>query len=313
MSGSVMQEIGEKDRFSLWRSSGRLQSGPRGDVRELETHVAGHAMRAFVSGEGRPLILLHGLLGLASSWQPAMRVLASRSKVYALDALGMGRSARVPGIDATLEGSARRLREWMDRQAIQRTDFVATSHGGAVAMCFAALFPERVESLVLHAPANPFCMHSHPQIRLAGTRFGRRLATLVPSAPGWLHNAALARMYGDPSLLREGSLREYVASLRIPGTVEYVLSVLGSWQSDMARLAPLLPRLRQLPTLLLWGSHDRAVSLASALQLRDTLRAPLEILPGLGHLPFEEAPAAFAGRVLRFLEQGEPERKQQTA
>ena len=108
-------------------------------------------------------------------------------------------------------------------------------------------------------------------------------------------------MYGDPQRLRQGSLEEYITSLRVPGTVEYVLSVLRSWVPDMAALTPLLPRLRALPTLMLWGAHDRAVSLASATRLRAVLRAQLEILPGVGHLPFEEAPELFAERVLRFL------------
>ena len=258
-------------------------------------------MHAFVSGNGQPLVLVHGLLGTASCWLPAMRVLARAATVYAVDALGIGHSDRASGLDASLQASARRLALWMDQSELSHVDLVGTSHGGAVAMYFAALFPERVRSLILHAPANPFCVQSRPQIRFAGTRAGRLLAHWLPGAPGWLHAAALTRMYGDPQRLRIGSLEEYVASLRVPGTVEYVLSVLRNWVPDMAALMPLLPRLRRFPTLLLWGAQDRAVSLSSAQRLRAVLRAPLEILPGLGHLPFEEAPEMFAERVLHFL------------
>jgi pimeloyl-ACP methyl ester carboxylesterase len=39
---------------------------------------------------------------------------------------------------------------------------------------------------------------------------------------------------------------------------------------------------------------DRAVSYASALRLKAVLKAPLDVLTGLGHLPFEEAPEIFA-------------------
>ncbi len=271
------------------------------EIQEEDTLVEGHRMHALVAGSGAPLILIHGLLGAAASWLPTMRLLASSARVYAVDALGIGRSERVEGLDGSLQASARRLRLWMDRHHLDRADLVATSHGGAVAMCFAALYPQRVRSLVLHAPANPFCVHSRPQIRFAGTMLGRRLAHWLPAAPAWLHSAALVRMYGDPQRLREGSLETYVSSLRVPGTVEYVLSVLRNWVPDMAALTPLLPRLRKLPTLMLWGAHDRAVSLDSAARLRTVLRAPLEIIPGVGHLPFEEAPEIFAERVLRFL------------
>ena len=265
------------------------------------TSIEGYRMHALAAGAGAPLLLLHGLLGAAACWQPAMRLMARSARVYAVDALGIGQSERVRGLDAGLLASARRLCLWLDAHGLDKVDLVATSHGGAVAMRFAASFPERVRSLVLHAPANPFCSQSRPQIRFAGTPVGRRLAHWLPAAPAWVHSAALTRMYGDPRRLRTGSLEEYVDSLRVPGTVEYVLAVLRNWVPDMAALAPMLPRLRRLRLLMLWGAHDRAVSLASAERLRAVLRAPLEILPGVGHLPFEEAPELFAERVLRFL------------
>lgn len=265
------------------------------------TSVDGHQMHTLVAGCGDPIVLVHGLLGTADSWQALMRFLAHSGKVYALDAVGMGKSERVKGIDASLRGSARRLLRWMDAEGLRRVDLVGTSHGGAVAMCFAALYPERVRSLVLHAPANPFCHQSRPQIQFAGTRVGRLVAHWLPRAPRALHQAALTRMYGQPERVQPGSVETYVQSLRVPGTVEYVLSVLRNWVPDMAALTPLLPRLRRLPVLLLWGARDRAVSLASASRLRAVLRAPLEIFPELGHLPFEEAPEEFADRIRRFL------------
>ena len=274
-------------------------------IREQYTAVDGHRMHALVAGSGQPVVLVHGLLGAAACWVPLMRLLAGsarvNARVYAIDALGIGRSERVHGLDASLQASARRLALWMDGEDLRQVDLVATSHGGAVALCFAALFPERVRSLLLHAPANPFCVQSRPQIRFAGTPLGRKLALWLPAAPSWVHSIALTRMYGDPQKLRAGSLQEYVGSLRVPGTVAYILSVLRNWVPDMALLTPMLPRLRRLPVLLLWGACDRAVSLGSATRLRAVLRAPLEVLPGLGHLPFEEAPELFADRVLNFL------------
>ena len=254
-------------------------------------------MHTLSAGKGAPLVLVHGLLGAASCWDPAMRILAERAHVYAPDAIGIGLSQRVPGLNAGLEASARRLARWMDAEGIDQTDLLGTSHGGAVAMYFAALFPHRVRRLVLHAPANPFCEASRPQIRFACTRPGRFLARRLPGAPAWLHRIALTRMYGDPARIRTGSMQEYVQSLRVPGTPEYVLAILRSWRQDMAALLPLLPRLRGLPVHLLWGEMDRAVSYASALRLKNVLRAPLDTLQGLGHLPFEEAPELFAAKV----------------
>lgn len=308
-----------KDHSKAARQRARVpqkQAGVAGcavDLEEFDTLVDGYRMHSLVAGNGQPVVLVHGLLGAASCWQPTMRLLAPHARVFAVDALGIGQSDRVSGLDTSLPASARRLALWMDAVGLPKVDLVATSHGGAVVMCFAALYPERVRSLVLHAPANPFCIQSSPQIRFAGTRLGRRLAHWLPSGPSWLHSAALSRMYADPQRLRTGSLDEYVQSLRIPGTVEYILSVLGNWVTDMAALAPLLPQLRKLPTMLLWGAHDRAVSLSSAARLHQVLRAPLEILPALGHLPFEEAPELFAEKILRFLASATAEKRAPSA
>lgn len=305
-TGSGGQTTSAFGRFRLLFANKEIGYAPydaaSGEIEQHSTLIGGSRMHTFVAGSGDPLVFLHGLLGTAAGWLPTMRTLSRSARVYAVDALGMGLSDRVAGMDASLKASAWRLRDWMDHEQLKQVDLVATSHGGAVAMCFAAMFPERIRSLVLHAPANPFCRQSRPQIQFfSATRMGRLLAHWLPLAPRWLHNAALTRMYSRPERVRAGSLEEYVRSLRVPGTVDYVLSVLQSWVPDMAALAPMLPRLRRLPVLLLWGAQDRAVSLASATRLRAILRAPLEILPELGHLPFEEAPEVFAARILGFL------------
>jgi pimeloyl-ACP methyl ester carboxylesterase len=285
-----------------------LRPGWHQDLRQdpalLEEHlttVAGHAMYSLQAGQGSPLILLHGLLGAAVCWRPAIEALAHRARVYAFDAIGMGRSERVSGLDASLQASAERLRSFMDGEGIERADLCASSHGGAVAMFFAANYPERVRSLILQAPANPFCSRSRPQIKLFGTRVGQWLGRRLPHAPRRLQAIALERMYGDPERVQPGMLENYVGSLRVPGTVDYVLSVLGCWTDDMAQLKRVLRRLRGLPCLLLWGTHDRAVSLASGEVLQRVLGAELDLLPGLGHLPYEEQPREFAERVSQFL------------
>jgi pimeloyl-ACP methyl ester carboxylesterase len=65
--------------------------------------------------------------------------------------------------------------------------------------------------------------------------------------------------------------------------------------------APTLVRI-QTPTLLLWGEQDGMIPISNAADyLRDLPHATLVRLPGLGHLPFEEDPAASLVPVERFL------------
>jgi pimeloyl-ACP methyl ester carboxylesterase len=271
-------------------------------IEKYWVEVEGHQMHCLKAGSGPELILLHGLLGTASTWEPTIPSLAAESTIYAVDALGIGESERVPGIDATLEAQASRIVKFMDASGIRSADFLATSYGGAVALMLAAKYPTRVRNLLLHAPANPFCRLADPLIRFYLSGLGTWFAHRVTSLPGHMQALALGRMYGDPTQLRDGSLGKYINSLRVPGTVAYVLSILGTWFDDMGRLELALQQVRRFPTLLLWGDRDRAVSLESAQDLRRFFdHVELAELPGTGHLPYEECPETLTRLANSFL------------
>jgi len=264
--------------------------------------VAGAQMHFLKAGEGPDLILLHGLLGTAASWEPTLPSLAEYSTVYAVDALGIGDSERVPGIDVHLDAQARRVAEFMDGLGIRCADFLATSYGGAVALTLAANHPGRVRSLALHAPANPYSRICDPLVNFYLTGLGAWFAHHITSLPESMQSLALGRMYGDPSQLRDGSLAKYMKSLRVPGTVDYVLDILRAWFGDMAQLRSTLERVSQFPALLLWGDKDRAVALDSSRELQRCFeRVEFALLPGAGHVPFEECPEALARLVNSFL------------
>ena len=264
--------------------------------------VAGHRMHSLKAGTGPELILLHGLLGTASTWGPTIPDLAQESTIYAVDALGIGESERVPGLDATVEAQADRMIEFMDRSGINCADFLATSHGGAVALTLAAKYPDRVKNLLLHAPANPYSRLADPLINFYLSGLGTWFAHRIPTLPESMQSLALGRMYGDPTHLQDGSLARYIGSLRVPGTIDYVLSMLKSWVDDMAKLGSALQHVRQFPALLLWGDRDRAVSLESAQNLRRCFdQVEFELLPGAGHLPYEECPEVLTRIVNSYL------------
>jgi pimeloyl-ACP methyl ester carboxylesterase len=271
-------------------------------VEDASVPVQGHAMHYLRAGTGPDLILLHGLLGTAAGWTDCLEILAANSTVYALDSLGIGQSERVPNLDCRLEAFAERISLFMDRMGIKTADFLATSHGGAVALMLAALYPERVRSLVLHAPANPFSKIADPLIRFYGTRLGKWFAHQIPTLPKSMQSLALGRMYGDAALVRRDTLENYIRSLAVPGTVTHVLRIIDSWAQDMKHLAKALPQIPSLPLLLLWGNRDRAVSLDSGYTLAKLLGdAEMIILPDAGHLPYEEDPVMFTRAVNRFL------------
>lgn len=254
------------------------------------------------TGFGPDLLLLHGLLGTAEAWTPSLARLAMESTVYAVDALGIGRSDRAMGADAGLRATATRAVAFLDAVGVEKADVLGTSHGGAVAIAMAAEYPERVRTLVLHAPANPYSDIADPLIRFYRTPLGRWFAHRIAGLPRRLQNLALGRMYGDAAEVAEGTVDRYIDSLRVPGTVEHVLNILERWEADMRYLELAIEKIRKIPTLLLWGTRDRAVSTESAAEMQKRLpKSELVWIPRTGHLPYEEAPEMFSEAVNGFL------------
>jgi pimeloyl-ACP methyl ester carboxylesterase len=278
---------------------------PIGEERPVEERwavVDGYRMRYLRSGGGRALVLVHGLLGYSFSWRHALPVLAENATVYAVDMLGVGFSDRPLHLNCRLKAHAERLLRFLDSVGVTSCDLLGTSHGGAVAMMAAALSPERIRSLILVAPANPWSAH------------GKRLAPFLSSEPlSWLilrlgpgpevaHDLMLRRLFGDRSRIRPGTLQGYSTPLRIPGAFKYWLDVMSTWNRDLEELKSAMPHIAHIPTLLVWGSRDSAVDPASANQLSQHFTdCRIETFEGVGHLPYEEVPDEFNFAVTRFL------------
>jgi pimeloyl-ACP methyl ester carboxylesterase len=281
---------------------------------ECFASVDGRRMRYLRLGSGPPLVLLHGLLGYSFSWRLNLAALAEQRKVLAIDQLGTGFSEHPRAMDHTMRAVASRTLAFLDQHCQEPFDLLGTSHGGAIAMWVAALMAERrdprLQRLILVAPANPWSQH------------GRRIAPFVaqPSvsaAVRWTLPKArfawsffLRRLYGDPGRIPPGTLEGYTAAFATDGSWEYGLRVLETWLEDLEEMKTRLPLLSELPTLLLWGDADPAVYPESAEPLRQYFRnCEYVSFPGVGHLPYEEAPEDFNHAVIEFLRRPIQEQK----
>lgn len=265
--------------------------------------LGGCRMRYLRAGSGLPLLLVHGLFGYSFSWRFNLNALAQHRTVYALDLPGVGFSERSPNVDCSFEGLAAILLCFMENQAIPAADVLGTSHGGAVAMMLAAQAPHRIRRLVLVAPVHPWSGSHDLLPRVLATTPGALLfRALATPALGFLHRRVLQRMYGDPRRIAPGTLEGYSAPLGISGTTQHLLRVMHTWGRDLRELETMLPRIAGIPTLLVWGDRDRAVSHTTAPRLGQVFKQPqVVILSGAGHLPYEELPEEFNCTVEKFL------------
>jgi pimeloyl-ACP methyl ester carboxylesterase len=112
----------------------------------------------------------------------------------------------------------------------------------------------------------------------------------------------LRRLFGDESRIPPDSFEGYRIPILKNHVFRHALRIVKSWTPDLAVLEATLPRIRDYPTLLMWGTRDHAVDFQSAERLRRNFRdAGLVVLEGIGHLPYEEAPEDFNRALIEFL------------
>jgi len=290
-----------------------LLAPPSIDAEERFVTVDGSRVRYLQAGSGPPLILLHGLMGYSFSWRFTIPALARHATVYAPDQLGTGFSDRPAELDCRLCIMADRLFKFLDAVGVSSFDLLGTSHGGAVAMMAASMRASRpdlhLRKLILVAPVNPWSAHGRRLAPLLGSPLGSTLFLRTVNHMRWTFPYWLARLYGDSKRIPPGTLEGYEAPVALPGSFEYGVGIVRHWTNDLRELERAIPKLADIPTLLIWGSADPAVYVQSAEQLRRHFRtSELVVYPTVGHLPYEEVPEQFNATLVEFLGRGEPAR-----
>jgi pimeloyl-ACP methyl ester carboxylesterase len=214
-------------------------------------------------------------------------------------------------MDCSMRATAERLLQFVDAIGIAEFDLLGTSHGGAVAALAAAISAERqdarLQRLLLVAPVNPWSPHGKRLAPFAGSPFGSFLFRHTIGRWHFLDYLWLRRLFGDGAKIPPDSLDGYRMPVRENRAFEHALRIVSTWTADLAELEQAMPTIHNYPTLLIWGTRDRAVSFHSAEPLRRNFRdARLVAFDGVGHLPYEEAPQDFNRALVDYLYREKP-------
>ncbi len=235
----------------------------------------GHKIHVSEQGSGDPLLLINGLGGHSSMWEPLLHHFDGH-RIITFDSPGAGRSS-VPMLPVPISRLADLCAAVLTSCGVEWADVIGYSYGGAVAQQFARDYPRRIRRLVLAAttagiggiPGSPRALTvlSTPVRFYSKTYFDRTAELTFGGRTG--RNARVRAEILESRMKNPPSMMGY--SMQIAGA--------SGWSS--------LPFLHQIPheTLVVCGDDDPLVPVANAYQLVSLIpRSTLHIAENAGHL-----------------------------
>jgi pimeloyl-ACP methyl ester carboxylesterase len=250
--------------------------------------AAGVQLHLVKGGSGEPLLILHDEIGYMG-WQRFHDALAQQYMLYIPHHPGFGKTARLDWI-MNMRDLAGWYLEALDDLGLDHINLLGYGFGGWLAAEMAVMCPQQFRKLVVvSAPG------LHPP---QGEIFDMFLVVARRYIEKSFHAPADTPEYQE---LYGGEIGEALAD-----TWEYAREETCrlTWRPYMhyPGLAPLLHRLKRLPTLLIWGKNDAIVPLSVGEAYQKAIPgAQLVVFDKCGHHPEVEHTDAFVQHVQAFL------------
>lgn len=247
------------------------------------------------SGEPQSVVLIHGIGGSARVWAPQMQpFVAAGLEPVALDLPGYGGRPAAASLD--FAGLAADVEEAIAARKLDRPVLIGHSMGGMVVQALLRRRPQAYRAAVLACTSPAFgSVDGDFQKKFVADRIGPLDAgkTMADLAPGLVDRmmAPLPEATGRALAIEVMSAvpaETYRAAVRCLVTFDE--------RANLGRIG--------VPTLCLAGEKDPNAPPAVVERMASKVpRGRYVCLPGVGHLPNLEAPAAFNAAVLGFLKE----------
>lgn len=244
------------------------------------------------SGQGQPLIILHGLFGSLENWGAQVRQLSEQFDVIAVDLRNHGRSDHADRMDYS--SMAEDVIALMDQLDLKRVLLMGHSMGGKAAMQLAMDHPSRVERLIVvdiapvqYPPHHTDVFAGLNDIDLSQLK-SRRDADLILSEHV---SSAPTRAFLLKNLYRNEA-KTFAWRMNLP--------VLEQQYAAISKAPEGNPYTG--PTLFIKGGDSDYLTTRSQPAIMSLFpNAGFKIIAGAGHLPHVEKPVAFTRLVEKFL------------
>jgi pimeloyl-ACP methyl ester carboxylesterase len=255
-----------------------------------------------VTGEGQPVILLHGFPDSGRVWRHQVPALSEAGfKVIVPDLRGYGRSDKPRDVDAyRMPFLVEDVGTVMEDAGVSRAHVVGHDWGAALAWAFAAALPDRVEHLVALSVGHPAAFRSAGFQQYARSWYMllfqfRGVAEKFLTASDW---AGFRRWSAHPDVDAVVAELDAEGSLT-PGLNYYRANVPPE---SFLEAVPELPPITA-PTMGVWSSKDFALTETQMVHSENYVAGPwrYERLEGAGHWMQLEMPDEVNRLLIDFL------------
>jgi len=246
------------------------------------------------SGQGRAVILLHGLFGSSDNWHYIALRLAENFHVFAVDQRNHGQSPHSDEMNYPL--MAADVNKFMSSRGLEKAIVIGHSMGGKTAMQLALQFPGKVEKLIIadmapraYAPAHEKIFAAQLALDLASFQTRQQIEdALAPEIPDLVLRRFLLKNLGRNS---DGAF---------------------FWKINLRGLAENSPQLRELvshskpftkPTLFIRGGKSNYIGAAAEPLMRELFpQSEIQTIAAASHWVHADKPEEFLRLVLNFIQ-----------
>ncbi len=258
--------------------------------------LLGAPVRIKESGQGEPLLLLHGFAASADTWEGWRKALEGHYRVIAVDVPPFGLTGPLANRPMQPEDLQYFMDALVTKLELKSFYLAGNSLGGYMAWKYAARHPEQVKKLILVDSAGypldvPFA------VRLMQTPVIRDVTTHLSPYP--LVASSVKEVYGQPQNVTATQIQRYHDMMRREGARLAVTELVSRLNYDGQGIDQV-----KTPTLIMWGAKDRWIPPAHAPLFHKAIAgSQLVTYEELGHIPMEEDPQRTAADALKFLQQ----------
>lgn len=247
-----------------------------------------------IEGEGKPLLIIHGFLGMSDNWKSFSLLYAAEGfQVHLLDLRNHGKSFHSNEFNYSI--MSKDILEYCQLNNLTSISIIGHSMGGKVAMLFATTYPELVDKLIV-ADIGPKYYAPHHEDILAGLN-----AVDFTTKPDRIQVEEILYPF-IPDFGTRQFLMKNLYWMK-PGQLAFRFN-LAVFNAQIETIGEALPEANHFdkPTLFIRGGNSRYILDTDVPEIRKHFpNFELATIPNVGHWLHAENPKLFFEETSKFL------------